>query len=256
MRGELLFLGTASSLGVPRLACSCKVCTDSSSFNKRMRCAALVLIDGKKILIDAGPDIRLQLLRENIQSLDALFLTHPHYDHAAGFDDLRPYAFTSGKKLAVTASEDTYKEMTRMRHYLIEELNGLSSSCFDFHILPSPFCKVKIAGIDVEVLSYSQMGMQVNGLRMGSIAYVSDIKEYTEELLRALQGVEILIVSAARYSGASMHFTLEEAIAFSEKVGAKNTYYTHMDHDIDYHNVKVSLPQHHYLAYDGLRLFF
>lgn len=256
MKGNFIFLGTGGSAGVPMIGCQCEVCRSTTPENKRLRSAALIQIKNKIFLIDVGPDFRAQALHYHIDHLSAVLLTHAHSDHIAGIDDLRAYYFLHKTKLPCFLSEETFQEVKLRYHYMLQPLtSGKSISAqLDFHILPHDFGEFVIDGVRFEYFSYYQTEMKVTGFRIGNLAYVSDIREYSEELIERLKGVNILILSALRHLPTKMHFSIEEAIDFSRKVLAKKTYLTHIAHDLDYQSTNAILPPDVRMSYDGLEI--
>jgi phosphoribosyl 1,2-cyclic phosphate phosphodiesterase len=256
MQGNFVFLGTGSSTGVPMITCSCEVCGSSSPYNKRLRSSALVQIKGKNFLIDAGPDFRAQALGLPITHLTAVLLTHSHADHIAGMDDLRPYYFLEKKKIPCLLSKETMDEVKCRYHYLLQEPGpGKSFSAqIDFQLLPDDFGHVVLEGLSIEYFSFFQMGMKVTGFRFGNLAYVSDIRDYTDQVIDALQGIDTLILSALRSAPTTMHFSVEEAVAFSRRTSAKMTYLTHAGHELEYAATNALLPHDIRVGYDGLQL--
>jgi phosphoribosyl 1,2-cyclic phosphate phosphodiesterase len=253
MKGKFLFLGTGGSLGVPVVGCTCEVCMSKDPHNQRFRPSGVVEIEGKKFLIDAGPDFRSQALQFKIAHLDGVLLTHCHYDHVGGFDDLRVFSFKKKKKLPILLSQASFNELKVRYHYLMEPQ---SADKFEFHILKSDFGTVSFQGLRWETMSYVQAGMLVIGYRLGTFAYVSDIRIYSDEVIKALKGVGTLVLSALRYTPTEVHFSLEEAVDFAHRVGAKTTWLTHLAHDLDYETVNRELPKNVRLAYDGLEVSF
>jgi phosphoribosyl 1,2-cyclic phosphate phosphodiesterase len=250
VRGHFLFLGTGAALGVPMVACPCPVCHSKSPHNKRLRPAGLIKVGDKQILIDAGPDIRSQLLKYDVKHLDGVAITHPHFDHIAGIDDLRPYAFFSGKPLPCLLSKETFDELTLRHHYLMK------GKLFSFQLLKKEFGKEDFLGLPFHYVSYFQKEMKVTGYRLGNFAYISDIRKYTDEVIEQLKGVKTLVLSALRHASTEVHFGIDEAREFAEKVGAEQTYFTHIAHDIDHEEVSKQLPAHVKLSYDGLEIPF
>lgn len=258
MRGTFTFLGTGGSAGVPIIGCTCDVCTSSSPYNRRLRTSGLLNIDGKTMILDVGPDFRTQALRLPIRSLDAVLLTHSHFDHIGGIDDLRPFNFFQKKQIPCLLSRDTFEELKIRYHYLIHpsQSGKTLSAQLEFHLLEKEFGRVHFMGIDWDVVTYAQAGMKVTGYRVGSFAYISDIRDYDETLFASLQGVETLILSALRLVPSEVHFSLDEAIAFAERVGARQTYLTHMTHELDYEKLSPKLPPRIQMGYDGLMVNF
>ncbi len=253
MKGKFLFLGTGGSLGVPIVGCDCAVCTSENPKNKRLRPSGIVEVDGKKILVDAGPDFRTQALRSRLHALDGVLITHCHFDHVGGLDDLRVYAFKHKKQLPCLLSRESYEELQIRYHYL---MHPHAADKFDFHILEGDGGAASFQGIPWSFVSYRQAGMKVTGYRQGTFAYVSDIRKYGEEVVEGLRGVETLVLSALKYTPTEVHFSLDEAIEFARKVGAKRTFLTHIAHDLEHEKVNAELPADVQLAYDGLEIEF
>lgn len=258
MQGTILFLGTGGSAGVPIIGCKCAVCQSTSPFNKRLRPSAFVKIGKKSFLIDSGPDFRIQALHYGIDTLNGVILTHTHYDHVGGLDELRVFYFLQHIRLPMLSSIETYDELRHRFHYLFKtkQADGTLQSQFDFQILENDFGPVHFQGMKLQVVSYSQADMKVNGYRFGNLAYISDIREYDQQVVDVLQGVETLIVSALRYDRSEVHFNIDEAIEFSEKVGAKRTFLTHISHDLDHEKTNQQLPENIRLSFDGLEIPF
>ena len=258
MKAKYTFLGTGGSTGIPLIGCPCEVCNSTSPYNKRWRASGLIQADGKNIVIDAGPDFRAQALRWKIFKLDGLILTHTHFDHIAGLDDLRAYSFFTKGLIPCLLSQDTLDELKVRYHYLMEpkQDEGVFFTQLEFQVIPENFGKAPFCGFDCKYVSYFQSGMKVNGYILGNLAYISDIREYSEEVSHALQGIDILILGALRYTPSRGHFTIDEAIAFSKSVGAKKTYLTHIGHELDHEQTNRQLPKDIQLAYDGLEIEF
>jgi len=258
MQAKFLFLGTGGSAGVPVITCQCPICQSSSIFNKRTRPSALLQIGKKTYLIDVGPDFRDQALHFGISPITGILLTHTHYDHVGGLDELRVYYFKHKIRLPILASIETYEELGQRFHYLFKtrQADGTLQSQLDFQILENDFGKTTFQGLKVEYVSYFQADMKVTGYRFGNLAYISDIRNYEEQVVEFLQGTEILILSALRYTPSEVHFSIEEAILFSRKIGAKKTFFTHISHDLDHDKTNQKLPEDIRLAHDGLEIAF
>jgi phosphoribosyl 1,2-cyclic phosphate phosphodiesterase len=258
MQGKFVFLGTGGSAGVPMIGCTCAVCRSPSAYNKRFRSAGLVEIQDKKLLIDVGPDFRMQALKFGIHHLTGVLLTHAHADHIAGIDDLRAYYFIHKTRVPCVLSQETFDEVKMRYHYMLQPLSsGKSISAqVDFQILPSDFGEFRFGGVRFDYLSYFQQAMKVTGFRFGNFAYVSDIREFSEQVITSLQGVDTLVLSALRHEPTRMHFSLEEAVAFARRVSAKKTYLTHLAHNLEHEETNALLPPDVRLSYDGLEIPF
>ena len=253
---KLLFLGSGGSIGIPVIGCKCPVCTSKSSFNKRLRPSVLLTHNEKRFLVDIGPDYRTQALTYGIDHLDGLLLTHTHYDHIAGLDELRIYTFVQKKPVPCLLSRETLEELKIRYHYFLPPNEGddVHETKLKFQVLEGDQGKTNFEGLPVTYISYDQLGMKVNGFSFGSFAYVTDVLNYREEIFEALQGIETLIISGRRWEQSKSHLSLEDAIKFSKKTGAKKTYFTHISHEIDHEETNQNLPEGFSLAYDGLEL--
>jgi phosphoribosyl 1,2-cyclic phosphate phosphodiesterase len=258
MKGAFKLIGTGASPGVPVIGCDCQVCTSTDPRNQRMRTSAVISYDGRAILIDSGPDYRQQALRFGINDIDGVIYTHAHADHTAGIDDLRIYYFRKKKALPCLMSKSTYSDLLNRYDYIFGERDhnkGLPV-LFDTVILPENHGDFSFQGLSFFYLTFEQGGMPVNGFRFGDLAYISDIKYYEDSIFQQLAGVKTLVVSALRDEPSIMHLTVDEAIEFSRKIGAKNTYLTHIAHDINHTTRENELPPGIHLGYDGLELSF
>lgn len=256
MSNSFLFLGTGASVGIPMLTCHCLVCTSKDLKNQRLRPSGLLKLGEKRFLIDPGPDFRLQGLKYGIERLDGVLITHMHYDHIAGFDDLRVYYFLHKRVLPCLLSRESYEEMKIRNHYLFKksEDDVLGGPKVKFQVIEKDFGEEIFEGEKWQILSFEQGGMKVTGFRWGNFAYVMDLKKYTPEIFTALKGVEVLVMSGLRYRPSPAHLNLDEACAFAAKVGAKHTWFSHISHDLDHEQTNRDLPPGIKLAYDGLEI--
>lgn len=258
INAQFLFLGTGASMGIPVIGCRCPVCTSESPYNIRTRPSALITMGMQRILIDCGPDFRQQALKHHIDSLDGVILTHAHHDHTAGFDDLRIYIFKSHRSLPCLLSAESLADLKKSFYYIFEDHRPYMdmASRFDVRVLERDRGEVEFIGLKLRYFSYEQGGMVVHGFRMGNLAYVTDIKHYPPSIFDDLKGVDTLILSALRFPPSPLHFSVDDAIEFAKKVGAKHTWLTHMAHDLDHEKTNAYLPDGIRLAYDGLQLEF
>ncbi len=258
MKGTFLIMGTGGSMGIPVVGCSCSVCTSSNDHNKRTRSGCLVRANGKTVLIDASADFRSQALKHRIQTIDAIIFTHAHQDHVGGIDDLRPLFFYHKGPISCFLSEETARDIETRFPYIFDGSPHKRTIVpkLDFHCFEGERGSLCIEGLPFKYVTFSQVGMKVNGFKIGDLAYISDIKEHPDSIFDDLKGTKTLIVSALRKEQNPIHFNIEEAIAFSRKVGAKQTWLTHIAHELEHEAINAELPTGIQLAYDGLELSF
>lgn len=256
---RLLFLGTGGSMGIPVIGCECKVCKSANPRNHRMRPSVLLQYPGKQILIDCGPDFHQQALKYGINHLDGVILTHAHNDHTAGLDELRALFMVSKTAMECLLSKDTLTDISKRFDYMMkppQPVQGVKPliTKFSFSEIPSDQCAVDFLGAHWNIFTYKQIGMKVNGFRSGSFAYVTDIRDFTDDIFEHLQGLDTLVVSALRFTPSPFHLTVDEAIEFIRKTGAKNTYINHIAHELDHEIAEAYLPEGIHCAYDGLEI--
>lgn len=253
MKKKLLFLGTGASAGVPAIACKCSVCTSASPFNKRLRSSVLLQYGKENILIDAGPDFRQQALKYNIGHLTACIITHIHYDHIGGLDDLRVFYFIEKKPVHCMLSKSSFDEIKLRYFYQFMEHNNHNSKAvkFEYLILPHDRGEIDFHNLHIKYMTYYQGDIPVLGLKIGSLAYITDIRHYPDTIFEDLKGVETLIVSGLRRTSSPVHFNLDEALEFAKQVQCKRVYFNHIDHELDHESVNQSLPEWAKLSFDG-----
>jgi len=253
-RAKLTLTGTGGSMGIPMLGCSCSVCQSSDPRNQRLRTAALLEWEGRRAAIDVGPDFRQQMLRAGIDHLDGVILTHAHYDHIGGIDELRAYYFRHHESIPCLLSQETADDIQKRYDYLFRRRAPYETPHLALKVIgDEPMGSTQFLGRMVEYVTYYQAGMRVLGFRFGRLAYLTDLYAPTEEIVGALKGVETLVVSALRDTPSPVHLTFDEAIHFSERVGAKQTLFTHIAHESSHDQC---LPAGISMAYDGLEIEF
>ena len=250
---KITFLGTGTSTGVPEIGCKCEVCTSTDPRDSRLRSSALVEDGDTTILIDCGPDFREQMLRADVKKIDALLMTHKHFDHIVGIDDLRPY--TRDKELPISADRETEMQIRSFFPYCFYKVKYPGVANID--ICPvehkTPF---KVGCIDVQPLRVFHGMLAITAYRFGRLAYITDMSYIEPAELEKLKGVEVLVINALRYSKPhNSHQTVLDALAIVDYLKPRVTYFTHMMHHIGLHaKIEKCLPPGVHLAYDGLEV--
>ena len=252
LRGELVFLGTGTSVGVPVVGCGCAICTSSDKRNHRTRTSVVFGLPGGTLLIDTTPDLRAQLLRERIGSVDAILYTHDHVDHVYGLDDIRPLCFRKGGALPVYCEPRVEQRIRRAFDYAFQEpvvIGGGLPKMTLHQIGLSPF---ELLGATVIPLRLHHGVFEVLGFRVGNVAYCTDTNKIPEQTRPLLEGLDVLVLDCLRPSHHPTHFSINEAVAEAERIGARRTLFIHMSHEIDHAKITSELPTGMELAYDGL----
>lgn len=246
---KVTILGSGTSKGVPEVGCYCPVCRSEAPEDKRTRCSALVETRGVKLLIDVSPDFRQQALKTGITDLDAALITHSHYDHVGGFDDLRP--FCAGKKFDVYLRKDVNDDLHRRLDYCFREKPYPGVPVFEMHeIDDSPFM---IKGVKIIPINVLHGNLPIVGYRIGDFAYVTDAKKIPEEEMHKLENLDVLVLNGLRYKDHFAHFTIDEALEVIERIKPGRAYLTHFCHEIGKHDEFASkLPEGVSPCYDGL----
>ncbi|GAA4088660.1 MBL fold metallo-hydrolase [Mucilaginibacter panaciglaebae] len=247
------FLGTGTSQGVPVIACGCEVCTSSDPRDNRLRSSILIEAGDRTVAIDSGPDFRYQMLRANVQRLDAVVYTHEHKDHVAGMDDIRAFNFKQQEPMNIYADARVQAALMREFPYVFAEFKYPGIPQVNIHPIGlEPFDIGSIHFIPIEVLHYK---LPVLGFRINDFTYITDAKTVSPEEKEKIKGTKILVINALQTQSHISHFTLEEAIDFAQDIGAETTYFTHISHRLGKHaDVEQELPPGIKLAYDGLQV--
>jgi phosphoribosyl 1,2-cyclic phosphate phosphodiesterase len=251
-------------MGVPTLGCSCRVCTSSDPRDQRLRPSVAVEWheDGEdgaprrvlhRVLIDTGPDFRQQALRFGIRSVDAVFYTHAHADHILGLDDLRPLSFSHREhKMPLYANTQTAEVLERVFAYTFSaDATYPTRARVALHRLNGP---ADVAGVTFTPVPLMHGRLEVTGYRFGNAAYLTDMNEVPDASMSLLEGVDVVVLDALRPQPHPTHATIPEAIDWAQRIGARETWFTHMSHEVMHAEMDPQLPAGIRLAYDGLRV--
>ena len=246
---RLTFLGTGTSCGVPTIGCDCRVCRSENPKDKRLRCSALVETEQTRLLIDCGPDFRQQMMPQPFRRIDGILITHAHYDHMGGMDDVRPYCQFG--EINVYADPIARKGLLEMLPYCFAENRYPGVPAIGLHEIHKhePFT---IGDIEIMPIEVMHGKLPILGYRMGPLTYITDMKTIDDGELQYIKGTEVLVVNALRQQPHHSHQTVDDAVSFARRVGAKRTLLIHSSHHIGLHDeVNASLPSDIQLAYDG-----
>ena len=250
---KVTFLGTGTSQGVPVIACQCVVCTSNDSRDNRLRSSVMFELNDKVLVIDAGPDFRYQMLRAKVTQLDAILFTHEHKDHVAGLDDIRAFNFKHDREIDLYAERRVQQALKNEFAYIFSELQypGLPRVILN----DIDGSTLHIQGVAVTPIQTMHYKLPVFGFRINDFTYITDAKTISAQEKEKIKGSKILVLNALRKEPHISHFSLSEAIALAQEIGAEQTYFTHISHQLGLHDeVQSQLPENIYLAYDGLTI--
>ncbi len=244
---EIEFLGTGTSTGVPSIRCHCPVCMSDNPHDRRLRCSSIVRYHGKNLLIDCGPDFRQQILRASNDNLDALLITHIHYDHVGGIDDLRPYGFES--IFSCYARNDVIHDLHLKMPYAFKKDLYPGAPRLNFvEIADAPFY---VGDVLVEPIPVWHGKLLINGYRIGPLAYITDCKTIEPEQIDKIKNIPLLVINALHHREHHSHMNVREALEVVDKIKPGRTLFVHMSHQIGFHDeVNRHLPAGIQLAYD------
>ena len=249
-------LGVGSSAGTPVVGCSCATCLSSDSRNKRTRCSSLITLDsGENILIDTGPDLRDQSLREYIKRVDAVLYTHSHADHLHGIDDLRAFCQLQRSQIPLYGKDDVVEHIKQKFGYTLRE------PLIDFWDLPvlritpveAPF---ELFGTIITPIPVMHGKSKIFGYRIGNFAYMTDVSEIPESSFKLLEGLELVLLDCLRETAHPTHINIEQSLAYVGRINAKQSIMIHMTHELEYTSLSKRLPKNVLVGFDGLKLHF
>ena len=255
---SLTFLGTGTSYGVPVIGCQCDTCTSTDPRDKRMRHGALLRFGRRRLLVDTPPELRLQLLAEQVSAVDAVWFTHAHADHIHGIDDLRVFTALYGARVSAWMHKSVARQLRRRFPYIFDARARAPGGPF----IPELDVYTFREGRPVEILDHVFLPLGVPhgqirsyGFRVGGLGYVTDGKRLPRETLERLKGVDVLVLNALWFGDPHpTHFNIEEAVAAARAVGARTTYLTHLTHRVGHVDLCRRLPEGIKPAFDGLTL--
>jgi phosphoribosyl 1,2-cyclic phosphate phosphodiesterase len=263
MEGLLTFMGTGTSMGVPTLGCRCAVCTSTDPRDRRLRPSVLLRWSEaaqpgpleRRVVIDTGPDFREQALRNGLTGVDAVFYTHGHADHILGLDDLRPLSFVAFRQsgpIPLYASAQTAEVLQRIFDYTFSP-HATYPNRARVQLLPLAE-KTSLHGVEFLRVPVMHGEMEIAGFRFGRAAYLTDVSAIPESSFALLQGLDHLVLSALRHKPHPNHATVEQALGWARRIGARHTWFTHIAHELGHDQTNRTLPDGIRLAYDGLTL--
>ncbi len=246
-------LGSGTSMGIPVVGCDCAVCHSSDPRDKRTRSSVWIDVKGRHLLIDTSIDFRTQALREGITHLDAVLFTHHHVDHILGLDDLRSLTLLKNYTIPIYAEAETLQHIRRVFAYIFSTEKPISDiPRIEAHeISEAPF---KVQGVPITPIRVYHGPLPILGYRIGNFAYITDVSHIPEASFKKLEGVEVLILGALRYRPHPTHFNFEQAIAAAQRIGARQTYFTHIAHQVSHQEGNARLSEGIAIAYDGMRV--
>jgi phosphoribosyl 1,2-cyclic phosphate phosphodiesterase len=262
---KIIVLGSGTSQGIPIVGCSCAACTSKNPKDKRLRVSVYIEIPlpnpprrggnyRLKILIDTSPDFRQQMLLNKITDLDAVLYTHYHADHIMGLDDIRQINQIHKKSINLYGNAETIENIRRSFSYIFDPNTYRGGGIPDVVTKIITLDKFYIGGVEIVPVEYMHGPTVVYGFRIGNFAYLTDCSMIPDKEFSKLKGLKVLILDALRYRKHATHFSFDEAIEASRKIGAEKTYFTHMTHDIVHDESSAKLPAGIELAYDGLEI--
>ena len=254
MKAVLTVLGSGTSMGVPTIGCSCRVCHSTNPRDRRTRPSIMLEYGGHCVIVDTTPDFREQAIREGISRIDAVVYTHAHADHILGLDDVRPLSFRHPEKIPLYAHRPTAEAVQKIFQYIFDadyKYGGIARVQMN-HINGA----LELFGARFEPILVLHGDAEIYGYRFGSAAYLTDFSEIPPASMERLRGLDILFLDALRHKPHPTHSTLANSLRLADELKPKRAFFTHISHDLPHDETNQSLPEHVRLAHDGLKLEF
>lgn len=250
---QLTILGAGSSAGTPAIGCQCDTCTSDDPRNKRTRCSSIITLDtGENILIDTGPDLRLQALREGITNIGAVLYTHTHADHLHGIDDLRGFCQVNRKQIPLYSYKEATEHIkTKFGYTLREPCDFWDLPVLSINEVNAPF---DLFGTIVTPIPVMHGRIQIFGYRIGNIAYMTDVSAIPETSFALLENLDLLLIDCLRFKEHPTHINIEQSLAYISQINAKQSVLIHMTHELEYKTLTKMLPKNVSVGYDGLKI--
>lgn len=251
---RVTFLGTGTSQGVPVIACHCQVCQSTDPKDNRLRSSILLEYNGYTVVVDTGPDFRYQMLRQKVDRLDAVLMTHSHKDHIAGLDDVRAYNYQQQQSIPIYSNKATHDALRKEFYYAFSDYKYPGVPQLELEEIQAGEA-FELYGESILPIEVMHFKMPVLGFRIGDFAYITDAKTIAEESYAQLAGVKVLVLNALQKEPHISHLTLEEALEVAQRIGPDQTYLTHISHRFGQHaDIQQELPAGVFVAHDGLQL--
>ncbi|MGL4388889.1 MAG: MBL fold metallo-hydrolase [Brevinema sp.] len=250
---QLTFLGTGTSSGIPVIGCTCKVCLSSNPKNKRKRTAALISVGTKNILIDAGPDIRQQLLEHHISFIDALLITHAHYDHIIGLDELRPLTFQ--RSLPIFTEKSVHNQLKKIFSYIFLDPLQVGGGITSISVEEIDTNKIfSYDDINITPLRVYHGQLSILGFKINNLAYLTDVKTLPNQTIVSIKNIDTLVISCLREKTHETHLNIEEMLKLVQQINPRICYLVHMDHSLSHEEWTKILPTNIIVSHDDLKI--
>ena len=250
---QITLLGTGTSQGVPVIACNCEVCKSENPKDKRLRSSVMIEINNKTFIIDTGPDFRQQMLRENVQEIDAILYTHHHKDHVAGMDDVRAFNHKWKKDMEIYCTKNTEHALHLEFPYVFSDVKYPGIPTVNVNVIDS--CPFEINGVEIIPIDVLHYKLQVFGFRINNFIYLTDVSKVPKKEKEKMKGADLIVLDALRKNKHISHFTLDQAVELLAELNPKKALLTHVSHFMGFHDeVNKELPENIKLAFDGQKI--